>query len=30
MNASESSYSNIDKYDKEFIQLLKSTLSLII
>ena len=30
MNVSESSYSNIDKYDKEFIQLLKSILSLII
>ena len=30
MNASESSYSNIDIYDKEFIQLLKSTLFLFI
>ena len=25
MNSSESSYSSIDKYDKEFIQLLTST-----
>ena len=29
MNSNESSYSNIDKYDKEFIQLLKSTLFII-